>query len=225
MLIDADLGVSNLHNYLRIKRPQVTLDNFLTKRVDRLSDVFIDTPIKNLRFIGGGTSLVGIANLPYVKKQKLIRHINNLKADIILVDLGAGISHNTVDFFNVSTRGIVVSNPEPNANQDAYFFLKNVVHRRIKSYMKIDDKFKEAFKDYTISNGNGTFDIPKFYNFLQSHSLQTYKNLDSYLSTFQPRLILNKLRKNKQKKDGIWFVNLVRTFLGSRYEVYRCSAA
>ncbi len=69
VLIDADSGVSNLHNYLRIKRPQVTLDDFLTKRVDRLSDVFIDTPIKNLRFIGGGTSLVGIANLPYVKKK------------------------------------------------------------------------------------------------------------------------------------------------------------
>ncbi len=213
VLIDADLGVPNLHNYLRIKRPRVTLDDFLTKNVDTLSDILIETPHSNLRFIGGGTSLVGNANLPYVKKQKLIRHINKLKADIILVDLGAGISHNTIDFLNVSTREIVVSNPEPNASQDAYFFLKNAVYRRIKSYMKIDANFKEAFKDYSSTNGNGTFDIPKFYNYLQSHSKQVYNDLDQYLSLFQPRLILNKLRKRKHKKEGDWFVNLVRTFL------------
>lgn len=213
ILIDADLGVPNLHNYLRVKRPQTTLDDFLTKKVRFLSDVIIDTPHKNLKFISGGTNLVGIANLHYAKKQQIIRHINKLEADLIIVDLGAGISNNTVDFFNISTCGLVISNPEPSANQDAYFFLKNAIYRRIKLFTKVNEEFKKAFNIYIDTNGNGVFEIPKFFNFLQEYSNNVYRDFDQFLSEFQPRLIMNKLRKSKQKHDGIWFVNLVRTFL------------
>ena len=53
---------------------------------------------------------------------KLIRHINKLEADYIIVDLGAGITYNTLDFFNLSSNGIVICNPEPNAKYDAFYF-------------------------------------------------------------------------------------------------------
>lgn len=213
ILMDGDLGAPNLHNYLRIKKPKSTLDNFLKKDVKNLSDVILETPHENLRFISGGTSLVGAANIHYAKKMQLIRHINNLNADLIIVDLGAGISNNTVDFFNISTQGLVISNPEPNANQDAYFFLKNAVYRRIKAYARENEDFKTAFNDYIDKSGNGVFEIPKFLNFLQSYSTKTYRDFDNFLSEFHPRLIMNKLRRSGQKQDGIWFVNLVKTFL------------
>lgn len=213
ILIDADLGIPNLHNYLRMNRPVTTLDDFISNKTKRLTDVIIDTPLKNLKFISGGTNLVGIANIPYAKKQKLIRQINRLEADIIMVDLGAGISNNTIDFFNISSCGIVVSNPEPNANQDAYFFLKNAVYRRIKAFTGINENFKTAFSAYRDENGYGSFDMPELYNFLQGYSPEAYNDFDELLHEFNPRLIMNKVRKHGQKKDGIWFVNLVKTFL------------
>ncbi|MCP4724404.1 MAG: MinD/ParA family protein [bacterium] len=213
ILIDADLGVPNLHNYLGIKRPQMTIDDFLVKKVDNLSDVIIPTPIDRLKFISGGTSLVGIANLQYARKQKLLRHINKLNADIIVVDLGAGIAHNTIDFFNLSSRGIVITNPEPNANQDAYFFLKNAAYRRVKNYTKANNEFKNTFEAYINSNGNGTFDFQKFYDFLPDHSPVVHREFNDYMNAFKPRLIMNKIRKIGQKKEAQWFLNLVQKFM------------
>lgn len=213
IVIDADLGVPNLHNYFGIKKPDLTIDDFLTKKVKDLSDLAIETPSENLRFISGGTSLVGVANLQYAKKQKLLRHISELDAEIIIVDLGAGISHNTIDFFNLSQRGIVITNPEPNATQDAYFFLKNAAYRRLKQYAKEHDNFKESLDSYVETNGNGTFDFKHFYEFLPTYSSDVNKEFRSFMSGFKPRLIVNKARSFGHRKKSNWFINMVEKFL------------
>jgi len=214
ILIDADLGVPNLHNYLGIKRPKASLDDFLIKKYKDLTKVLIDTPLDNLRFISGAANLVGIANLPYARKMRLIRHINKLQADIIIVDLGAGITNNTLDFYNLSSRGIVVSNPEPNANQDAYYFLKNALFRKMKQYSRSNDVIKSVMDEYTNQNGNGTFEFSRFQEFVNREQPAARTEYDLFLQDFHPRLIMNKLRVFTQHKEGKWFVNLVKTFLG-----------
>jgi len=213
IVIDADLGVPNLHNYFGIKKPELTIDDFLTKKVKNLYDLAISTPSENLKFISGGTSLVGVANLQYAKKQKLLRHINELDAEIIIVDLGAGISHNTIDFFNLSQRGVVITNPEPNATQDAYFFLKNAAYRRLKLYAKDNDNFKDSLESYIETNGNGTFDFKHFYDFLPTYSVEVNKNFRNYMDEFKPRLIVNKAKAFGHKKNSNWFINMVDKFL------------
>lgn len=214
ILIDADLGVPNLHNYLGIKRPERSLDDFLVKKYKSLYNVIIETPLDNLKFISGAANLVEIANLPYQRKMRMIRHINQLKADIIIVDLGAGITNNTLDFFNLSSRGIVVTNPEPNANQDAYFFLKSALYRRMKQVKKQNKTIDKAVMEYTGQNGNGTFDFSRFRDFLEKQLPDALGEYDHFLEEFNPRLILNKLRLFTQKKEGPWFVSLVKSFLG-----------
>jgi len=218
ILIDGDLGVPNLHNYLRIKRPEHTLDDFLSKKVKVLSDVIIDTPLENLRFISGAANLVGIANLHYAKKQQLIRHINKLKADVVIVDLGAGITFNTIDFFNMSSRGIVVSNPEPNANQDAYFFLKNALYRRMMTFSKSSESISSALEDYRESNGKKTFDFQDFRKFLESEKPEAFSEFNLFLNNYRPRLIMNKIRSQKQGREGPWFISLVKLFLDIEME-------
>ncbi|MFC1557671.1 hypothetical protein ACFL5L_06775, partial [candidate division KSB1 bacterium] len=141
-----------------------------------------------------------------------------LKADIIIVDLGAGISNNTLDFFNLSSRGIVVTNPEPNATQDAYFFLKNVLYRRMRLFAKINEPIKRAFDDYIDRNGNGMFDFGGFREFLNRHQQGARKEYNNFLNEFNPRLIVNKIRSIRQNGEGTWFINLVKTFLDIEME-------
>ena len=142
ILIDGDLGGPNLHNYLNIKKPKHTLNDFISNKISSLNEIILDTPLENLKIISGGTELLGVANLPYLKKEKILRHINNLDADFIIMDLGSGTSYNTLDFFNLSNKGIIISNPEPNAKYDAYYFLKNAIFRKISKSLKKDSEVK-----------------------------------------------------------------------------------
>lgn len=218
VLIDGDLGVPNLHNHLHIKRPKNSLDDFLSRKITRLSNVIVQTPLDNLHFICGASNLIAVANIQYAKKLQLIKHISKLPADIVLVDIGSGTSYNIVDLFNISSRGIVVSNPDPSAVQDAYFFLKNVIYRRIITFSKINEHFKDALDAYLDGEGEGKIDIPKLQKFLNTYSPEIRSDFDLFLRGFHPRLIMNKMHSFDQKREGIRLVELVRTYMNVELE-------
>ena len=89
ILVDADLGGANLHTILNIKRPELTLSDFINRRVESLNDILLSTPSENLMLISGGTEMIGLANIPYQSKVRLQKHLERLEADYILLDLGA----------------------------------------------------------------------------------------------------------------------------------------
>ncbi|HIF93359.1 MAG TPA: hypothetical protein EYQ60_09580 [Myxococcales bacterium] len=56
-------------------------------------------------------------------KQRLLRHLATLDADVVIVDVGAGAGLHALDFFNSGDIRIVVTVPEPTASVDAYRFI------------------------------------------------------------------------------------------------------
>jgi MinD-like ATPase involved in chromosome partitioning or flagellar assembly len=50
----------------------------------------------------------------------LYRHIKNLSGDYVLLDLGAGSGHNTIDTFLIADKMIVVTQPEITAIENLY---------------------------------------------------------------------------------------------------------
>ena len=97
--IDLDLGGANLHTCLGIPIPERTLSDYLSKKVRDLKDLVTPTPIQNLSIISGAQDDVGIANLKQMQKAKILSKLSELDADFILLDLGAGTTFNTLDFF------------------------------------------------------------------------------------------------------------------------------
>src|SRR2546430_16269842 len=53
ILIDADLGGANLHTFVGVERPKVTLGDFFDKRVARIEDCVVDTAVKGLGLVSG----------------------------------------------------------------------------------------------------------------------------------------------------------------------------
>src|ERR1700737_2923194 len=53
VLIDADLGGANLHTFVGVERPKVTLGDFFEKRVARIEDCIVDTGVKGLGLVSG----------------------------------------------------------------------------------------------------------------------------------------------------------------------------
>jgi flagellar biosynthesis protein FlhG len=131
ILVDLDLGGANLHTLMGIKSPPKTLNDFVTRRIDSLEEVCIETDIEDLRLICGASDVLTLANPHVAQKIKIIHHISKLDADYIVLDLGAGTSFNVLDFFLAAERKIVVLTPQPTSIQNAYSFVRNAVYRRL----------------------------------------------------------------------------------------------
>ena len=131
VIIDADLGGANMNILLGIRSPEHTLNNFLKKDVDDLNQLSVDTPIPNLKLISGGDDILQLANPKFSQKERILRNLKKLEADYILLDLGAGTSFNSLDFFLYTPGKIVVVSPFPTSVQNAYGFIKSALYRKL----------------------------------------------------------------------------------------------
>ena len=129
--IDLDLGGANLHTCLGVPIPEQTLSDYVNRRVKSLDDLITPTPIKNLSIISGAQDAVGIANLKRIQKTKLMSKLNQIDADYVIFDLGAGTTFNTLDFFIMAHKGILVVLPEPTSIENTYRFIKSMHYRQL----------------------------------------------------------------------------------------------
>lgn len=136
VIADMDLGAANLHTYLGILEKTPGLADFILKRASSLSDILVKTSVKNLMFISGAEFVPGMANPAHWMKAKMMRHLMELPADFVIIDLGAGVHFNTLDFFGLADRGIIVTMPEPGAVMNAYGFIKAAFFRKIQNVFR-----------------------------------------------------------------------------------------
>src|ERR671929_10898 len=67
-----------------------TLGEFITRKIENLEDIVTETPVPNLGLISGAYDFLGAANPKYAQKIRLLRKIQSLDYDFVLLDLGAG---------------------------------------------------------------------------------------------------------------------------------------
>ncbi|MFC1489628.1 AAA family ATPase [Candidatus Latescibacterota bacterium] len=218
IVVDADLGGANLHTILNIKRPKLTLTDFINRRVNNLNDILLSTPSENLRLISGGSDMVGLANIPFQSKLRLQRHLEQLEADFILIDLGAGSNFNTLDFFIMSNEGFVICNPEPTAKINAYSFLKSVVYRIIEREFKRGTRIYDLIIKEGKNNKSGSLAIPELIKRIHSVDPEAANRIRDLLSKFRPKFILNRLRRFNQEREGLQFAGLTEKYLGVSLE-------
>ncbi len=132
VVVDADLGGANLHTIFGMPDPELTLSDYLDKKVARLEDIILDTSVPGLHLVSGAHALLEMANPKHGQKRKILRHIQEIEADHVILDLGAGTGINVLDFFLVSHRGILVVVPEPTSVENAYHFIKAAFARKLK---------------------------------------------------------------------------------------------
>ena len=133
--VDLDLGASNLHAIFGLRDSKYSLDDFVQNRVKKLTDVVLDTNIDNVGIICGG-DVPGIANMPYQKKLKLIRHLLALDYDLVILDLAPGASFNVADFSIIAQKTLLVTTAEVPSLMNVYSFIKATVFRRLNFFFK-----------------------------------------------------------------------------------------
>jgi flagellar biosynthesis protein FlhG len=138
IILDADFGLANVEVMLGI-RPQYNLADLMF-RGKNLTDIVTEGP-ENIGFISGGSGIQELTNLTREQIIYLIQKLVELdeKADIIIIDTGAGIADSVLEFVAASTEVLLVATPEPTSITDAYALLKT-----------LNRKSDVSFKDTTI---------------------------------------------------------------------------
>jgi flagellar biosynthesis protein FlhG len=134
VLVDCDLGAANQHVLFGIDRPKPGIQGLLDRKIDSLDDGLTPTPHANLQLVAGTGASVGAANINHGEKQRIIRRIRSLKADVIVIDVGAGVSYNVLDFFEQGAQRLLVVTPQVTSIQTAYSFLKGAVMRTLQHH-------------------------------------------------------------------------------------------
>jgi flagellar biosynthesis protein FlhG len=199
VLIDLDLGCSNLHYHLGVKSVAHSVDDFLNKLAPNLNLISIPTRY-GPHLIGGSSSELGSANIAFARKLKLIEAIRKIEADYVILDLGGDTSYNIIDFFLSADFGLVLSTCEPAAYVGAYNFIKIALHRRLNRIgsiespyrKKVDAEFKQLVKDSSEESQltNGNFILNLMQN-LERYNHGYLALLEQVLHSFTPKLILN----------------------------------
>jgi flagellar biosynthesis protein FlhG len=122
ILIDGDLGMANVNVLLNIV-PQYNLMHVINKK-KTMKEIIMDTEF-GIKFIAGANGFSKIANLSVEELEYFANQFATLgNADIIIIDTGAGIANNVLQFVAAADEVFVVTTPEPTAITDAYGIIK-----------------------------------------------------------------------------------------------------
>ncbi|MEE2659100.1 MAG: P-loop NTPase [Candidatus Latescibacterota bacterium] len=218
IIVDCDLGGADLHLFFDQVSPPRSLSTFLTREVASLQEVLLPTPNKNLRICCGGSELVGMANLSYAAKTKIIRHIQALDADFVLLDLGAGSAYNTLDFFTLSREGVIVCTPEPQARVDAYGFIKNTIYRMLRRLYTKNEPVKDLIATFAREEGRKSGRVEDLLDRIGALDPEAMEKGRNLLGDYRPKLLLNRVRSKRHIDEVRRFVELVYEYLSIELE-------
>lgn len=123
LVIDADLGMANVDVVLG-SRSHKHLLNLLEDGVE-LNNVLINGPY-GVKYISGGSGIEKAIDFSMEQRQLLMQKLAacGSQADIILLDTGAGLGKNVMDFVLAADEVLLITTPEPTALTDAYAMMK-----------------------------------------------------------------------------------------------------
>ena len=155
IIFDADFGLANVEVMFGSK-PEYTLSDLIYRGMS-IREIINIGP-HGIGFISGGSGIIGLNNLGRNQILYMVKSLEDLNeiADYIIIDTGAGISNQVVEFLKFSPEVLLVTTPDPSSIADSYSLLKALYKNPgyIKGHTKIH---VIANKVVSKEEGNGVF--------------------------------------------------------------------
>ncbi len=216
LLIDLDLGSSNLHTFVEHNDEGRGLDTFLDKTTGTLEQAAVPTKIPNLFFISSRNCNTEAANLYTAQKQKIIRAIRSLDYDYVLMDLGAGTNFNMLDFFLTDNQGICIVTSEPTSIENTFNFIKAVYFRVVKRTLK-QSVFNKVTKNVDLT-GNSLDQSFRIVNEIARQDQEMGDLLKDKLSEFDFKFVVNQVRLKDDPSLGYKIEKVCNRHFYSRFK-------
>jgi flagellar biosynthesis protein FlhG len=121
-LFDGDVGNCNCNTLLGITKVDSSLEEYLRKERS-LDEITVSTAYPGLRLVCGAQNKVDA--LLTAQMPRLLNDIRQVEADCLVIDLGAGMSNETLDLYRLADDKIIVVTPQVTSLQNAYGFIKS----------------------------------------------------------------------------------------------------
>lgn len=218
VLVDLDLGASNLHLVIGQTPTANSLGSWFTEK-SNFKDIIQQTDYQNVSFIAGDSQIPDLTSLKYSQKVKLMRNLKNINTDYVILDLGAGTHQFILDMFLLSPQGIIVSAPAVTATLNAYLFLKNACFRLLYTTFKKGTPGREFIDNLKKdSKALQKLYIPQLVEQLSKVDSDTTKIFVSRMQQFRPRLVMNMIDDPKDAERAVRIKNSCNQYLGLEIE-------
>lgn len=213
VLVDCDLGGANLHTCLGLDQPRATLSDFVLRRVEDIREVMIPTSVPGLSLVSGALDVLDVANPLYQQKLRLLRAVQALDVDVVMLDLGAGTGYNVLDFFLLADHGILALVPEPTSVENAYRFLKAAFYRRLKAVEAVYG-LSELLESAAKARASDVLTPAQLVHVVRQRDPAAGEALAREMAAFRPLLVVNQVRENADLAVGPAVVAAWRKFFG-----------
>jgi flagellar biosynthesis protein FlhG len=209
VLLDADLGGANLHTFVGVDRPQLTIGDLFEKRVAAIDQLVVETPIPGLGLVSGEGDPSWIANARPGLRGRLLSQVQQLKVDYLVVDLGPGSGSTALDFFLMADVGILVVQPEPTSVENTYRFLKSAFLRRLRRVGLEQALARVREGDHSFEGG-----IPAPLDLYLGAGPELAPRIGVEMRGFRARIVVNQVRARSDLDLGPALASAARRRLG-----------
>lgn len=192
IVIDLDLKSSNLNRYIGYIHRYPGIGSYFTHK-KKLSHYLIDTNINNLQFISGEGICTSATNLHYIQKLKLIHEINDLRAEFVILNLDTGNSNNSLDFFDSSKYGFIITTFDYDTRVNTMSFFSAFMLRFIKKQLdKNNDLYKNFSEIFRFEKDNTKVSFHHILKLIQLQDRYLADKIEQEYFLYHPRIVFNK---------------------------------
>jgi len=204
IVADLDFGGANLHNYLGLKNNNPGLGEFLQDRSDSLTNLLVPTLHPNLKFLPGEGVTPFMPDLNVMARRRLLVELHQLPAEIMLLDLSAGCNALTLDFFNASHTGLLITRPESPSVLNLLEFLRQTIYRRLLHYLSKDRDLLNQVRNFLFQpiNSVPVVTMRDVLQLISAHHPNIAKTLQEDWEARQVRVVFNQVEQ--QEDLGFW---------------------
>src|SRR5262249_17832075 len=146
----------------------------------------------NLRLIAGTGDTLATANMAYARKKRLMKHFQDLQADVVVIDIGAGTNYHSLDFFLMADIHLAVATPEPTSVLDLYRFIKLAAIRRVLACFLARSSMAEALSNRDFTSVEEVMEVAG------AADSEGRDACTAALQSFRPNLIINRVTGRSQ---------------------------
>ena len=198
LLMDADLGGANIHTLLGMERPGSTLQAFIDKEIEHIEEAAMECGVQNLRVICAPLDPLKASQIRYQQKRKIIRQLNTLTEDVVIMDLATGAGLTQAELFLAADLGVFVLTPEPTSLENAYRFLRMIYFHKVRELAGWK-KFEKSLPGKLLNSSTSPV---KFMEELKKISPKWHKQITKRMENFTPGIVVNQVRTKEDRALG-----------------------
>lgn len=190
VVADLDFGVGNLQLSAGLGKLEHSLDAFVRGRVEDLNRLLSPVPNNDkLSILAGAGKRSSATGLKPARKQALLEALRGLSANLVVFDLGAGCSADTLDYFHAADHRIVVGTPDLASMTALATFLKKAHIRALVNHLTASDPMLACLGAREFTH------VSEVYAAIEDEAPGRYgaKELRSMIKASHPAVVLNRV--------------------------------